>query len=371
MPTPSHVAAGTAPASKSPRDKYLELAQQVTRLRGCPLLVLFYPRSASIIDPQIEGLHSILRQSGLSRKTPIDTLDVLLHTPGGEPTTAYRLAQIIRDFALEVNFLVPQYAYSGGTLMCLSADQILLGNHAVLSPIDITLVTSSPQRDSEDGDVFPDENPDESEVELVAIDYFIQVAKQARLEMETAFRQRRWRSSKTDVECALLREMTNQLGVLKIAKYYREKNITQEYAEELLRYMFGDDPSETKTINRIIRSLVVESPSHEFPMDYHICQEIGLAVSEMDEELSDLTREITKTLFKASNDTSLFQVIHGIRFPLFQYVACDVEADEPVVTEGHPVEVSTSSAAEHSNGSENSDIPSDSEREAVEVIASE
>jgi serine dehydrogenase proteinase len=218
-------------------------------IRKHPLLVLFYPSHASIEERYIRFLHGHLVKDGsLKKSQPLDELDVLLHTAGGDPSSAYRMAQVIYDFTKNANFLVPAYAYSAGTLMCLSAKKILLGDSAVLSPIDITLVPYIDKPEGQSGsDMFPDEEINLSEVELVSIDYFIQVAKHARIEIEAGFRQRGWRHSKTDVESTLLCEMTRQLGVLNVAKYYREKNITQEYAKVLLAgYMFAtsDDSSE-------------------------------------------------------------------------------------------------------------------------------
>lgn len=273
----------------------LELASKVCSDRRRPLLVLFYPGDLSISEEQIEQLHIVLTQRGLSRGHPLDALDVLIHTYGGEPTAAYRLAQVIRNFSKNVEFLVPEYAFSGGTIICLSGDKILLGDYAVLSPIDITLHRSTDDQ-CEEEPKFPTEQETE-EIELVAIDHFIKVAVQARIEIEREFRLKGFQEAKSQVESEMLRQMVEELGVIEIGKFYREKNLTQAYASELLTsYMFtskqGDDP----TIEGILRRLIVESPSHGFPMDYHICRDIGLDVAEMEEELADDTRNLTRHL---------------------------------------------------------------------------
>ena len=294
-------------------------------------------------------LDEMLRSNDLHRATPLENLDVLLHTTGGDPTAAYRMAQIIRDYAKHVTFIVPEYAYSAGTLLCLSSNSILLGDHAVLSPIDITLVIEGQGPEDNEDDRFPDESTS-GEVETVAIDYFIQVAKQARIELESAFRQRGWKSSRTDVENALLTEMTKQLGVLAIATYYREKNLTQEYAEVLLRYMFGASRLSATKTKKILRELIAEAPSHNFPMDYHICESIGLKVYEMAEALSDASREITKNLTRLVYAQEICRPIHGIRFPHFEYWEFDpsVPVTEDEDQEQEAVEV-TQNETKNSN----------------------
>lgn len=309
--------AGTQPNPKQfeERQRSIELTHVVTTQRKRPLLIAYYPPFGSVNELQIDLLHNVFREKDIHRPEAIEKLDVLLHTTGGDPVAAYRLAQVIRDFAKEVTFLIPEYAYSAGTLMCLSADKILLGDHAVLSPIDITLVPARDEDYEDAKDLFPEEDPS-GEVETVAIDYFIQVAKQARLEIESAFRKRKWKSSRTEVECAMLVEMTRQLGVLTIAQYYREKNITHAYAAELLGYMFVKG---TKAIEGIIRSLIVEAPSHSFPMDFHMCEDIGLKVEEMTESLSDATKSLIKTLAKAAHKRQICPVISGVRMPFFEF----------------------------------------------------
>lgn len=96
-----------------------EIVQQILRVRERALLVMFYPDDLLIDEEQIKQLHGLLKSRGLRKEAPLDSLDVLIHTYGGDPTAAYRLAQVIRNFANEVDFLVPEYAFSGGTIVCL------------------------------------------------------------------------------------------------------------------------------------------------------------------------------------------------------------------------------------------------------------
>jgi ClpP class serine protease len=63
-------------------------------------------------------------------------LDMVLHTPGGLVLAALQIAQAIRDHKSKVTVFVPHYAMSGGTLIALAADQIVMCKHSVLGPID-------------------------------------------------------------------------------------------------------------------------------------------------------------------------------------------------------------------------------------------
>ncbi len=63
-------------------------------------------------------------------------LDLVLHTPGGLVLASYQIAHAIRIHPGRVTVFVPHYAMSGGTLIALAADEIVMEEHAVLGPVD-------------------------------------------------------------------------------------------------------------------------------------------------------------------------------------------------------------------------------------------
>jgi ClpP class serine protease len=63
-------------------------------------------------------------------------LDIVLHTPGGLVLAASQIARAIGDHQAKVTVFVPHYAMSGGTLIALAADEIVMSRHAVLGPVD-------------------------------------------------------------------------------------------------------------------------------------------------------------------------------------------------------------------------------------------
>mgnify|MGYP001442176481 FL=1 len=65
-----------------------------------------------------------------------DTLYIILTTTGGSAITVERYVNIIRYHYSEVNFIVPDYAYSAGTIFCMSGDNIYMDYFSVLGPID-------------------------------------------------------------------------------------------------------------------------------------------------------------------------------------------------------------------------------------------
>jgi ClpP class serine protease len=82
----------------------------------------------------IDDSESILRAI---RDTPPERgIEIILHTPGGLVLAAQQIAGALADHAGKVTAVVPHYAMSGGTLIALGADEIVLDPHSVLGPVD-------------------------------------------------------------------------------------------------------------------------------------------------------------------------------------------------------------------------------------------
>lgn len=67
---------------------------------------------------------------------PQKPLDIILHTPGGFVLHALQIARAIKAHPGRKTVFVPHLAMSGGTLIALAADEIVMSDHAVLGPID-------------------------------------------------------------------------------------------------------------------------------------------------------------------------------------------------------------------------------------------
>jgi ClpP class serine protease len=98
--------------------------QETMSLLGFPLL-----RYIDINDSE-----EVLRAIHLT--DPEIPVDLVLHTPGGLVLAATQIARAIFKRKGKVTVFVPHYAMSGGTLLALAADEIVMCEHAVLGPVD-------------------------------------------------------------------------------------------------------------------------------------------------------------------------------------------------------------------------------------------
>ena len=71
------------------------------------------------------------------KETPPDVpIDLIMHTPGGLVLAAMQIARAVEAHPAKVTVYVPVYAMSGGTLIALAADEIVMGEFSMLGPID-------------------------------------------------------------------------------------------------------------------------------------------------------------------------------------------------------------------------------------------
>ncbi len=98
--------------------------QETLSLLGFPV--------ARYID--IHDSEEVLRAIKLT--DPEVPLDLILHTPGGLVLAAEQIARALCRHKARVTVFVPHYAMSGGALIALAADEIVMDENAVLGPVD-------------------------------------------------------------------------------------------------------------------------------------------------------------------------------------------------------------------------------------------
>lgn len=112
--------------------------EDIENLRKRPLMVYAskfldaLPNTPNFIDiSDIDGFTDLVQSIKNS-----ESVDVLLHSPGGRPDATERIVHILRNKFKEVHFLVPHSAYSAATMLALSGNTVTLHPSATLGPID-------------------------------------------------------------------------------------------------------------------------------------------------------------------------------------------------------------------------------------------
>jgi ClpP class serine protease len=119
----------------------LRLLEQLEKRRNSRVIVLIHRQETlSLLGfplvryITIEDSEAVLRAIKMTDKDiPID---LVLHTPGGLVLAAEQIAHALQRHPAQVTVFVPHYAMSGGTLIALAADTIVMDENAVLGPVD-------------------------------------------------------------------------------------------------------------------------------------------------------------------------------------------------------------------------------------------
>ena len=202
----------------------------------------------------------------------IDTLEVLLHSPGGSADAAYQVIRFFRHHCKKLNIIVPLQAKSAATLMCLGADGIYMGELAQLGPIDVQI-----------------HDPVEKGAKSISpLDEFksAEFLRDYAVEILDAFTLLILRRSGISVKEALheslhftteiMRPLYEQLDPLEIGEYKRALAIGEEYGDRLLAM--------TKNPHRkaISQALLSKYPSHGFVIDRIEARSLGLPAHALD-----------------------------------------------------------------------------------------
>ncbi|MDN5614222.1 MAG: ATP-dependent Clp protease proteolytic subunit [Staphylococcus equorum] len=104
----------------------------------------------TIFSPMVDGVDVKVRQyiedikdkSLYGSDSLKDNLVVILETPGGSVEVVEKIVNVFRANYSHVKFIVPGFAFSAGTVLVLSGDEIYMDNFSVLGPIDPQIMNS-------------------------------------------------------------------------------------------------------------------------------------------------------------------------------------------------------------------------------------
>jgi hypothetical protein len=110
----------------------------------CALLAFIAPYIGKRVSPVSEVYASIGMQEEFGVESFIDQcihakvkkLHLLVNSPGGGVVSSYKIAKALRTHFSEIRVFVPHMAASGGTLIALTGDEIVMGLMSHLSPLD-------------------------------------------------------------------------------------------------------------------------------------------------------------------------------------------------------------------------------------------
>ncbi|MFH2062878.1 MAG: hypothetical protein ABIJ46_01865 [bacterium] len=222
----------------------------------------------------------------------IENLTVVVQTGGGDIDSAFLISKLLRNHANKMQVLVPLFAKSAGTLICLSGDKILLTEMSELGPLDTQIF------EQKDGG-----NPGYTSA-LNGFKALEQVQQHTIETLDIAAKLILARSQMKIAEAiSLANEFAGQtsgtlygrLDPIKIGEYARALEIGERYGIMILTRYCGWPQEKAQNV---VRHLVKQYPHHGFVIDHDELKMLGINAEYIAKELISVTNEIGTLLLQ-------------------------------------------------------------------------
>ena len=246
------------------RKKFLREIEEQLDARVITLVTADRGGMETRIAPDVLSLISAL----LSKRQEGKRIALFLYTSGGDTIAAWGVVNLLRQYAEVLAVVVPFRALSCGTLIALGADELLLGRHGLLSPIDPSVSSPynppAPAGTGKPGSLLP--------VSVEDVGGFLDWAKnELGLSEEAGLKE-------------VLRVLAEKVHPLALGAVHRAREQSGSLAKRLLQMHLAD----YERIETIVAKLTRELPTHSYLIGRKEAEEIGLSPSELSEELEDL-----------------------------------------------------------------------------------
>lgn len=246
----------------------LELYKKLEACRGSKLLV-YVTGDRRQLETKIhsESLDFFIHH--LDIIGDVEKISLLLYTRGGDALASWSIANLIRQFCKQFEVIIPSKAHSGGTLISLGADAILMTKQATLGPIDPSVQNAL-------NPIVPGGPPNAKvPVSVEAINGYLEFARNALGES-------------ADLSGIVL-HLSQQVHPLVLGDAYRARSQIQMLARKLLSKQVNDE----ERLQRILQFLCSESGSHDYTINRREARdELGLRIEKPDDSLYQLIKAI-------------------------------------------------------------------------------
>ncbi|HZT92846.1 MAG TPA: hypothetical protein VE985_00015 [Gaiellaceae bacterium] len=125
------------------RDQYI---QRLRELQGRAVIVYssgwLAGRTSNDVSVQGDDVHSMME---VCRDVEESELDLIITSPGGAAQAAEQIVEYLRTQFDYIRCFVPMQAKSAATMIALGCDEVVLGNHSELGPIDPQITLQTPE----------------------------------------------------------------------------------------------------------------------------------------------------------------------------------------------------------------------------------
>ena len=207
---------------------------------------------------------------------PGQSIAVLLHSPGGDAHTAFRLARFLRRHCQGYTVIIPRYAKSAATLFSLGASDIYFGDYAEFGPIDVQLDNAEQERTISALEVVQSLERLNSEALLAVDSMMTHLMRRSQKKVDALL------PAVLRYAADLTKPMFDKIDTVSFTFHARLLKIGEDYARMLLRHSYRPEIADT-----IAYSLTRKYPDHGFVIDCDEAKAIGLELQRLPDKLRE------------------------------------------------------------------------------------
>jgi len=217
----------------SRRNSRVERIKAIQNFRESKVIVYYSIDILTGNDAEI--LFDLLQSVGKQKK-----IDLFLLSPGGYVDPAFKMAKMCRDFAEEkFGIIIPHYAKSAATLLCLGGDELVMGSASEIGPID-------PQIE------IMDEYGRKFNVSANSVEDALEVIEE--------------HSAGDPAKSLKYMPLIEKINLNTLGQYRRALDSSQQYAKDLLKISKLLKNKNSKTITAVAKKLATSYFSHAYPI---------------------------------------------------------------------------------------------------------
>jgi hypothetical protein len=257
MATPASANPAALPVDTSRVYAWKETQSILTKLEqslGMRICTLYIPMNSALTNSDVPNVYYHLEKIG-----NVDKIAFIIYGPGGDGKAAYKLTKLIRKYAKQVTFIVPDLAASAMTMLSLGADQLLVGPLTTFSAIDTSLANHplAPK----DANGFP------VSVEITQVRKFLEMVNVDQF-------------SQDDYAKSAYKVLTDNVHPLLLGSVQRSLSLSKKLTQSILKTHMSDEA----LIEKIATTLNDEYPTHSYPVLPEDLAAFGINVTQLTKE---------------------------------------------------------------------------------------
>ncbi len=281
------------PAS-DPADLYGRLKEKLERIalvRQRPLFVLLSSFIDSDTVTKIYDWRNELRPVGAA-----GPLDVVIVSPGGDLSACYIVARLLSRWTNQWDALIPSFAASGATLICLGSEHLVMSEVAQIGPLDPQVISKRREKFF----LVERQSPLEAfeavkylrRFSLESLDTTMQFLLQHMITPQHAL------ETAAKFSAELAKPILDKIDPYDLGSFSLDSRVSMGYCHRVCNPTNADQKAQ-RTAK--FQNLVEKYPAHEFVIDIEEARALGFAVTQAEGELDELFHQLRGELEEGSD----------------------------------------------------------------------